>query len=97
MQPNERIQELESKNIRLQAQHNQDIELLMKALASLTKSQVITKQYEIITDKMQEMNDDIMENWKETIDMLTPNFLTRVIVGILLLITVENIAEIFLK
>lgn len=97
MNPNERIQELESKNIRLQKAHNEDQELLQKALVSLKKAQAITEMYQKYCDHLLKMNSDTLEDWRKTIDEVSKQFLIGILCGCLLLWSVQNLAEILLK
>lgn len=63
MNPQEKIQDLESKNIRLQSQHNDDIKLLSNALEALKKAEFIVSQYDRLCTKLQELNSDTIKKW----------------------------------
>lgn len=97
MTPQEKLQDLESRNIRLQAAHNQDQELLQKALASLQKAQLTVDTYQKYCSHLSNLLQETMDDWGKTIDMLTQQLLIGILCGILLLISVQNLAEIFLK
>lgn len=97
MNPQEKIQDLESKNIRLQVQHNDDIKLLSNALEALKKAEFIVSQYDRICIKLQELNSDTIKKWWETIKMLLRHFLLGILVWILVTITVQDLVKIFLN
>jgi uridine kinase len=89
MNDKEKIQDLESKNIRLQAQHNEDVELLEKALKTLEQSNNIVDSYQDIATRASDMVTDILKNWQETIDSLNTQFLLGILFGILILWNLE--------